>query len=151
MLWNAQVGGDIYNFTRQYSYGSGRSADLDQAGKTIEFRKSADYYAVLHDANNLNSHFVEDGTFIRLRELAVSYTFDRARLSNLFGRVLHEARISFVARNLLTITDYTGLDPEVGTTFNISGGLTADPTLYRFDNFGYPNYRTFTAKLELQF
>jgi hypothetical protein len=48
-----------------------------------------------------------------------------------------------VGRNLLTFTDYTGWDPEVG--------LQANSTNFRLDEYAYPNFRTFTGSLNIQF
>ena len=143
MLWGAQIGGDVYNFTKQWSYRDGRSADQDQGGKSEGMKKSTTYYEVLYDATGKNSHFVEDATYLKLRELSVGYTLNRQQLSSVFGNMLHSLSASIIGRNLLTFTGYSGFDPEVGD------GL--DPTLYRVDNFNYPAFRTIRAKLEFQF
>ncbi|MCY4001884.1 MAG: SusC/RagA family TonB-linked outer membrane protein [Bacteroidetes bacterium] len=143
MLWGAQIGGDVYNFTNQWSYRDGRSRDQDQSGKSEGMKKSTTYYEVLYDATGTNSHFVEDATYLKLRELSLGYTFDRQQLSSIFGGFLHSVSASIIGRNLLTISNYSGFDPEVGD------GL--DPTLYRVDNFNYPPLRTIRAKLEFQF
>ncbi len=146
MLWGAQVGGDVYNFTKQWSYRDGRAADQDQGGKAEGDKKSITYYEVLYDATARNSHFVEDATYIKLRELSVGYTLNRRQLQNVFGNSIHSIGISVIARNLLTFTNYTGFDPEVGSTAGFG-----DATLGRVDNFSYPPYRTYRAKLEIQF
>jgi len=146
MLWGAQIGGDVYNFTKQWSYRDGRAADQDQGGKAEGDKKSATYYEVLYDATARNSHFVEDATYLKLRELSVGYTFNRRQLSSVFGNALHSVGISLIARNVLTITNYTGFDPEVGSTAEFG-----DATLGRVDSFNYPPYRTYRAKLEIQF
>ena len=143
MLWGAQIGGDVYNFTKQWSYRDGRAADQDQGHKAADMRKSTRYYEVLYDATARNSHFVEDATYLKLRELSVGYTFNRSQLARVFGNVLHSVSASLIGRNLLTFSDYTGFDPEVG------GG--SDATLYRVDDFNYPPFRTIRAKLEIQF
>jgi len=57
---------------------------------------------------------------------------------------LREMRISFIARNLFTVTNYSGLDPEVS-------GLAGDPFQVRMDWFQYPQFRTFTGSIELGF
>jgi hypothetical protein len=49
------------------------------------------------------------------------------------------ASISVIGRNLKTWTSYKGYDPEVGTVIN------------RLDSYDYPQYRNFTAVLQLQF
>lgn len=143
MLWGAQIGGNVYNFTKQWGYRDGRNADQDQRGKEEGMKKSTTYYEVLYDATGKNSHFVEEGDYIKLRELSVGYTLNRQQLSRVFGDVLHSLSASIIGRNLLTLTNYSGFDPEVGT------GL--DPTLHRVDDFSYPAYRTLRAKLEFQF
>lgn len=143
MLWGAQIGGDVYNFTKQWSYRDGRNTDQDQGSKQEDMKKSTTYYEVLYDATARNSHFVEDATYIKLRELSVGYTFNRQQLSRVFGNVLHSVSASIIGRNLLTFSDYSGFDPEVG-----SG---SDATLYRVDDFNYPPFRTIRAKLEFQF
>jgi hypothetical protein len=164
-LLSSQVGGDVYNFTRQWSYRDGRHRDQDEFGKPDAEKKINTYYETLYDATNKNDHFVEDGTFLKLRELSLSYTFDRARLNDLLGasNVLNRLSISLVGRNLLTFTDYSGFDPEVGSSDGGEAGTaensnnpdtqpsTGDATLYRVDNFDYPPFRTITGRLEFQF
>ncbi len=150
MLWNAQVGGDVYNFTKQWSYRDGRNADQDQSEKPEELKKPISYYETLYDATAINTHYIEDGTYLKLRELSLGYTFNRRQLQRVFGNALNQVSISLIGRNLLTITDYTGFDPEVGTTSG-GGGVGGDASLYRVDNFGYPIFRTLTGKLEFQF
>jgi hypothetical protein len=94
----------------------------------------------LYNVNADNSNYVEDGTYIKLRELALRYTIDQSALSRIGGGLgLESAAISITGRNLLTFTDYTGYDPEVG---GIIGGD---------DSYQYPNFRTITAVLELIF
>jgi TonB-linked SusC/RagA family outer membrane protein len=139
MLWQGQYGGKIYNNTRQWAYRDYTHADFDQRGKPDERKKPVGYYAVLYNVNSPSSHFVEDGTYLKLRELSVGYVFDRALLSRFFGNRINRLYVSIVGRNLLTFTRYSGLDPEVGTT------------LYRVDEFDYPRYRNITARIEIEF
>jgi TonB-linked SusC/RagA family outer membrane protein len=56
-----------------------------------------------------NSYYVEDGSFFRMKNLQIGYTFDKAVLGNAFAN----ARVYLQAVNLFTITKYTGLDPEL--------------------------------------
>ena len=71
----------------------------------------------------------------------------RAWLQKLLGEALDRVTLSFIGRNLLTITNYSGLDPEVG--FDTSGVGSA--TIDRWDAFQYPNSRTFSLALEVVF
>lgn len=143
MVWDAQIGGDIYNASRQWPYRDNLHGDIDQAGKSNANKKPIQYYAALYNTNAVNSHFVEDGTYLKLRELSLDYTFSSETLRSIFGEsagnFLRELSIGVTGRNLLTFTGYSGYDPEV-----LSGG-------YRIDNFSYPVYRTFTGKIEFKF
>jgi TonB-linked SusC/RagA family outer membrane protein len=140
-LVDMQVGGQVYNATRQRLYQHDRHANLDQAGKAPEAKKPIQYYHTLYNANNVNSHFVEDGGYIKLRELSARYTLGQNALGTVGLGRLGTERLSLgvIGRNLLTITNFTGFDPEVGNT-----------TL-QVDDFGYPNFRTLTAFVEIQF
>jgi hypothetical protein len=139
MLWDAQVGGDVYNQTNQRMYQYQRSADVDQTGKAQDLKKPIEYYVSLYSANDPTSYFVEDASFVKLRELSVKY-----RLPNSFARALarlgaSQASVSLIGRNMLTFTKYKGYDPEVGSIIN------------RVDSFSYPRYRTITGSVEINF
>lgn len=145
ILLGAQIGGDIYNETRQWPYRELRHGDCDQSGKSDELKKPYDYYAELYNVNANCNHFVEDGTYVKLRELSLQYTFDRAHLGFL-SPVFHRITLGVIGRNLLTFTDYSGWDPEIGQSQDNTG---ADQ--YRVDNFNYPKFRTITGILEIEF
>ena len=150
-LVDAVMGFDVYNLPRQWAYFENYHGDQDQAGKPIERKKPRGYYGSTGLYSQLsppNSHFVEDGSFVKLRELSVRYSFSREQLSRIsFLSGLDGAAISLVGRNLLTSTKYTGFDPEVG----FGGGNVGSAALARFDGFQYPNFRTITASVEINF
>ena len=56
-----------------------------------------------------NSYYMEDGSYLRLKNLQIGYTFPRSVLGNVFSN----ARIYVQGTNLFTLTKYTGLDPEL--------------------------------------
>ncbi len=58
-----------------------------------------------------NSYYIEDGSFFRLKNLQIGYTFDRAVLGNVFS----SARVYVQGVNLFTITKYSGMDPELAS------------------------------------
>jgi hypothetical protein len=83
---------------------------------------------------------VDDGTYLKLREVALQYSFRGDQLERLLGGLgMERLTIGVVGRNLLTFTDYFGFDPEVGSA--------EQP----FDDFNYPNFRTFTLKFDVEF
>jgi TonB-linked SusC/RagA family outer membrane protein len=142
-LLDAQVGGEIYNLTKQWIFRELRHGDIDQRGKPEGERKAVQYYNSLYDANNTNEYFVEDASYLKLREVAVNYTFRQNQLGR-FGNMFNSIRVGMSGRNLLTLTRYSGFDPEVS-------GLEGDVSNYRIDSYAYPNYRTITGVIEFTF
>jgi hypothetical protein len=139
-LFDAKFGGDVYNNTRQWAYRDYNHADYDQAGKAEELKKPVTYYQALYNTNSLTSWFIEDGSYVKFREMSVQYGFNREQLSSIFGGLgVERVAVGLIGRNLITWSDYTGFDPEVGSIRN------------PYDGFGYPNFRTFTAKVDVTF
>lgn len=139
-LIDSQVGGDIYNTTKQRMYQWQRHGDEDQAGKPEERKKPVAYYtAGLYNGNTEVDWFVEDGSFVKLRELSVRYELDPSRVGFLRPLKFGGVSLALIGRNLLTWTDYSGYDPEVGNALN------------RVDSFDYPMYRTLTGSVEITF
>jgi hypothetical protein len=145
MLWDWKQGGDIYNKTAQWLTRDDRWAQMDQSGKAENEKKTIDYYKNFYFINEMNDYWVEDGSFLKLRELSIAYTIAGNKLDNVLGGYLKGIKIGVIGRNLLTFTKYSGYDPEV-QTWN-SGGVQ----YYPYDFAGYPNYRSFSGSLELRF
>jgi hypothetical protein len=165
--FNWVKGGNIYNYTRQWPFNELRDAVIDQSGKPAPSgcvadktawttqalaqcpystgRKPTSYYSSFYNNFDPNDYFVEDGSYMRLRELAINYTIPTRYVSRIPVGGFRSARIGLVGRNLWTSTDYTGYDPDV------TGPGGGNPFAYRVDYFTYPAYRTFTAMLELGF
>lgn len=138
---HAQFGGEVYNATKQRLYQHTRHADLDQAGKAEELKKPEEYYYRLYNRFNVTNVFLEEGSFVKLRELSLKYTVRPELLQKVRMGWLGAERISLgvIGRNLLTLTDYSGFDPEVGSVLN------------RRDNFAWPHTRTLTGVVEFTF
>ena len=150
LLFNWVKGGNIYNLTRQWPFNEERDPVFDQRGKPQAQKKPVNYYQVFYNGINANEYFVEDGSYIRLRELSVNWQLPKSwakaiRLGN--GQT---PRIGIVGRNLWTSTKYLGYDPDVSGSGGVAGGGNK-PFAYRVDNFSYPAYRTFTAMIEFGF
>ncbi len=146
-LFTAVRGGEIYNYTRQWPFNEQRDPVYDQRGKAEADKKPVAYYQTFYNNFDANEYFVEDGSYIRLREFAVNYQLPAAWLSRIRFFDFETARLGLVGRNLWTSTDYSGYDPDVTGT----SGLQGNPFTYRVDYFTYPQYRTFTFMLELGF
>lgn len=139
-LFEGQKGGNIYNLTRQWGMRDHKTGEDNQGGKSDENKKPSIYYDKLYNVRNTTSHFVEDGSYLKLQELSVRYNLN---LSN-FG-LGNRLTVGVVGRNLLTWTEYSGYDPEVGHAASEGGSAVVS----RFDGYGYPNFRTYSFILEL--
>ncbi|HEX6576062.1 MAG TPA: SusC/RagA family TonB-linked outer membrane protein, partial [Gemmatimonadaceae bacterium] len=143
-LLDGTKGGNIYNFTKQWMFQDMRHAELDQSGKAPENKKAIDYYQVgFYDALEPNSYFIEDGSYVKLRELSLSYALPQKLLSPLrFLGAGRSVRLAVIGRNLKTWTKYSGFDPESSSNGDFN---------FRIDGFRYPSFRQFTGQIELGF
>jgi hypothetical protein len=91
--------------------------------------------------NNFTSNLLEDGSYLRLRTLTVSYGIPRSLLR---GANVTAARIYVTGTNLFTLSDYTGFDPDVS-------GQSVGNTNRGIDIGAYPLARTVTAGLNFSY
>ena len=106
-LFDWKQGGDIINLT-EFLYDAGQnSKDFVEAGaqRQVEFASRTGVY-------------VQDGSYLKLREVNLGYTLPDRITSSLFGSSIRSARLSLSGRNLLRFTGYRGLDPEVSNFGN---------------------------------
>ena len=141
-LLGYQQGGQTYNHMRRYMMVNGVAEQLDQSDKPRNEVKPVTYYDRLTTWNN--EYFVEDATYLKLREISLNYTFGSDQLDNFLG--IKRIKVGVIARNLLTLTNYTGFDPETGHS---EEGLSSN-TL-KFDLSSYPNYSTVSGTLQFTF
>jgi TonB-linked SusC/RagA family outer membrane protein len=87
--------------------------------------------------------YVEDASFAKLREVTLSYNVP-TRIVSQFGRGLSSMQVSLSGRNLLTFTNYTGLDPEVSNFGN-------QPIARNIDVAPFPPSRSFWLSVNLGF
>lgn len=85
-----------------------------------------------------SSRFIEDGSFIRLKNVSLNYDFPISQEKGI------KLGLMLAATNLLTITDYKGLDPE---SYSNRGGADNRGA----DGGSYPNARTYTVGINLNF
>ena len=143
VLLDWKQGGDVYNMTRHWAYRDNRGAEMDQYGKKANEKKTIDYYQTLYNVASVNNHFVEDGTFVKVREIALYYTLNRSNLSGFLNGFFKSIRLGVTGRNLFTFTKYSGYDPEVSSS--------GEATNQFYDSYSYPNFRTYTGSLEFTF
>ena len=141
MLWDWKQGGNVYNQTKQTTFKELLHPDVDQVNKPLNERKSTDYYSALYNINATTSHFVEDASYLKLRELNFSYVLTDLRI--LKNEV--SIKLSLIGRNILQFDNYSGIDPEVTVRGN------GDQTNYFYDGYGYPSFSTISGGFELNF
>lgn len=88
-----------------------------------------------------SDRYVEDGSYLRLRNIQLGYTFTENLIQDIGVKSL---RLYVSSDNLFTITDYTGYEPEVGDLFG-------NPFYNGVDMATYPQARTFIAGLNISF
>lgn len=136
-FFQGSIGNDIMNILKYDIYsGTGwynAPKDIlttfwDGAGSTNKnFRIDAD----TRMNNQLSDWFVEDGSYVRLKNIQIGYTLPNSLTEKL---TISNLRFFVAAQNLFTITGYSGLDPEIGN----------DSPLYIGIDVGYyPQPRTF--------
>jgi TonB-linked SusC/RagA family outer membrane protein len=145
---SGNYGQKLFNFVKYFTHFNAfqrsRSKDfLYEAGKTLPVLDGGDNYS-----SQRNSYYVEDGSFTRLRNLQVGYTVNPTNLKKLG---LTRARFYIQGQNLLTLTKYSGLDPDV-TISNITEGYNSQRDLsIGVDNGRYPLARTVILGVNLEF
>ncbi|HET6342524.1 MAG TPA: SusC/RagA family TonB-linked outer membrane protein [Gemmatimonadota bacterium] len=132
-LWDWQKGGDIVNLTTFISDLAQTSADFVPDGQQRLARRAAGDGSV----------YIEEGSFVKLRELTVSYELP-VQWVETWWPWARSVRLSVSGRDLLTFSDYSGLDPEVSNFGNQQIGRNVDTS-------PYPPSRSFWFSVDLGF
>ncbi|TGE23479.1 SusC/RagA family TonB-linked outer membrane protein [Hymenobacter metallicola] len=94
--------------------------------------------STIRRSTGIVSDVIEDGSFVRLKTVTLGYTLPK------FSKVLKQASVYVTAQNLVTLTKYTGYDPEVNSFGRDNLSLNTDYN-------AFPSTRTFTAGIKLGF
>jgi TonB-linked SusC/RagA family outer membrane protein len=131
ILLDWKNGGDVYNSNEQRLVFNNVSKLQDMAGVPDGQKKVAAYWGVgMYDANNPNAYWVEDASYLKVRELAIGYNLPPQILDKFLNGAFTGISLKAVGRNLYTVTGYSGYDPEVGTVRQPIDGIGANP-IYR--------------------
>jgi len=105
--------------------------------------------AISADPNNnarSSTRFVEDGSYLRLKNIMLSYDIPAKSLQSMTKGTVSNFKIYISAQNILTFTKYTGLDPEVGNRQPGSSSLTNG-----IDYAEYPTPHGYQVGINLNF
>ena len=94
-----------------------------------------------NDNDRVSDRYVEDGSYIRLKNISLGYTFSKNVVRKLH---IDNLRLTANIQNLVTLTNYKGYDPEIGAS-------TASPNVVGLDNGRYPSPTTFAFGLNIGF
>jgi len=94
-----------------------------------------------NDNDRISDRYIEDGSYIRLKNISLGYTFPKKVISKIG---LESLRLYCNIQNLWTITNYSGYDPEVGVS-------TASANVYGLDFGRYPSPTTYSFGLNVSF
>jgi TonB-linked SusC/RagA family outer membrane protein len=146
-------GSKLYNQTKEWMYRDGIHADFEKQ-VTINGTRAA--YTAYHASayqnlfgslfgpgnNATKDYFLEDASFVRLRNISIGLDLARAFKLPKFNKL----QLVVTGRNVLTFTNYTGYDPEV------SSATTANSAFDRgVDNHTLPNIRSYQVGLNIGF
>lgn len=162
MLFNGVAGVDIYNGVAPYEmsiYDGGNvtskvfnASFLGSNGLTSQPRIGiADGNGGFivdpnHNYSYASSYFVENGSYLKLKNLQIGYNFSGTLLSK---AKISNARLYIMGNNIFTITKYTGIDPELGSA-DVS--VNAGTTTRGIDVLNkYPNVKIYSVGLDLTF
>lgn len=160
LFFNYSVGNKILNFVKRnlISMGGEGSIGLQNVGKEFydnrwtETNPTNKYpRAVWSDVSGnsrVSDAFVEDGSYLRLKNIEVGYTLP----ANILKKAsISKLRIFASVQNLFTITGYSGMDPEIGQSMSSSTGVAGGVTASGVDVGIYPYSRFFTMGFNLEF
>ena len=131
MFWYSTIGNEIFNNTKYFTdfwlFDGNKSttmrdrswkAGADNSNAILPVLDFGDGYS----GNYSSSYYVENGSFLRLKNVVLGYTLPKSVLSKVG---IQNLRLYVQAENILTITGYSGLDPEF-TNADVSAGNGAD-------------------------
>lgn len=152
LFFQGSQGNDIYDLSRYYT-DFFNLANYNKSGRILNAwspqNTGTDLSRVsLNDLNNNirpSSYYVRDGSYFRLKTFQVGYTFLEKHAKKIKASNI---RLYFEAYNLFTITNYDGLDPEIGLQSYTSDDRNLDIGV---DRGIYPASQTFTIGLNLNF
>lgn len=145
-VFGYSVGGKIYNYSRAEYDSDGAYTDRNQMrlmSSWSRWEKPGDIathpiasYNNSSNSNKVSSRYLEDGTYFKMRTLSLGYNFVMPQYN------LENIRLFVTGENLFTITNYSGVDPELPSYDGKVVGVTTTV---------YPTTRKFMFGINLTF
>ncbi|WP_166963813.1 SusC/RagA family TonB-linked outer membrane protein [Yeosuana marina] len=145
VFFQAAYGGDIFSFTALELASGGSNASTEALRAWTPTNTDTNVPSAAVRGKRITSRFVYDGSYVRLKNLALGYTVP-TNIAEKMG--MDKIRLSISGQNLLTFTDYPGTDPEV--SYKASGNQNSNVN-QGFDYGNYPNIKSVTFSINLKF
>ncbi|MFA6768734.1 MAG: TonB-dependent receptor [Parabacteroides sp.] len=145
MMWYGQFGNDIYNVTEWQGHlfsDNSNYLKFNSGEEPYQENTSSSTARIIYgdSRNNYDSdRYLENGSFLRLKNIQLGYNLDKKLLKNIGVDAL---RLYVAGNNLVTFTGYSGLDPDFVNTDVWDRGT---------DSFAFPNMRSVMFGLDLTF
>ncbi|MCG9791789.1 SusC/RagA family TonB-linked outer membrane protein [Flavobacterium algicola] len=147
IFFQGSQGGEIFNLTNVQLYNGDSNATKEVLNAWTPTNTDTNTPSIAN-RRDLSSRFIEDGSYIRLKNIALGYNFP-STFTDKLG--MDKIRLTVSAQNLLTLTKYSGLDPEVSYFADSAGSSSAGNTTSGFDFGNYPTIRSVNFSLNLKF
>lgn len=147
MFWQYSYGNEQLHWNRFFQEHGGTrntgfmTSQLDRWQNPGDITDIPRMTAANYAGNLRPSRFVEDGSYVRLKNIALGYTLPSS-LTSKFG--IQKLRLYLTGQNVITITDYTGLDPELT-------GPASNQLVQGMEFYTFPHARTFTGGVTVSF
>ena len=135
-LFDWKYGGDIINLTEFLYDITANSVDYTEPGGGAD--------RINRFGEGFSDVYVQNGSYLKLREVNLSYNVPESITAGIFGQAVRYARLSVTGRNLLRVTPYRGLDPEVSNFAN-------QAIVRNIDVAPFPPSRSFFFSIDLGF
>jgi TonB-linked SusC/RagA family outer membrane protein len=149
------IGNEIFNNTKYFTDFWLFEGNKSSRMRDLSWKPNADNskailpildYGDGYSGNVPSTYYVEDGSFLKLKNLVIGYTFPKALLKK---ATISNLRVYFQTENLFTISSYTGLDPEF-TNAEVAAGNESDRRR-GLDMGGWPTLRSFILGVNFAF
>ncbi len=138
----ASVGNDIYRAIERNDNLTNKFQDVlsrwTGPGTTNDARFPRYSFTDPNNNSRVSDRYVEDGSFVKLRNLLIGYTFP----TKVLGKAFKSVRIYTQVRNAFVLTKYSGYDPEIGSPGILEVGV---------DRGAYPLARSYAFGLDIKF
>tara|TARA_R110000868_G_scaffold71713_3_gene209739 strand:- start:7176 stop:10181 length:3006 start_codon:yes stop_codon:yes gene_type:complete len=145
IFFQAVVGGDIYSYTFEELASGGSNATTEALNAWTPSNTNTNVPSVAVRSKRTSSRFVYDGSYVRLKNLAIGYNLPNTIVTKIG---MQGIRLSLSGQNLWTGTDFPGTDPEA--SYQSQGNRNSNVNK-GFDYGSYPNIKSVTFGINLKF